>query len=82
MKIHKRERSSPTPPETGSSSQAPKKRYKLVENFKVKAEPISKQVKVAPEDRADFLREVSGDIGTQGFLKIYIIYFQSAAQPG
>jgi len=54
VKIHKRERSSPTAQET--SSQVTKKRYKLVENIKV--EPSSSQVKVAPESRADFLREV------------------------
>lgn len=54
VKIHKRERSSPTAPE--SSSQVTKKRYKLVENIKV--EPSSSQAKEAPEERAAFLREV------------------------
>ncbi|KAH8245486.1 hypothetical protein KR032_010889 [Drosophila birchii] len=66
VKIHKRERSSPTPPETGSSaSQAPKKRYKLVEN--IKPDPVSSQVKVAPEERADFLREVRSRVSQDQF---------------
>ncbi|KMZ08357.1 regulator of telomere elongation helicase 1 homolog [Drosophila simulans] len=54
VKIHKRERSSPTAPE--STSQVSKKRYKLVENIKV--EPSSSQAKEAPEERAAFLREL------------------------
>ncbi|KAH8289163.1 hypothetical protein KR054_001059 [Drosophila jambulina] len=62
VKIHKRERSSPTQPETGSST---KKRYKLVENIKVKAEP--KPEKIAPADRADFLREVRSRVSHDQF---------------
>ncbi|XP_017035372.1 regulator of telomere elongation helicase 1 homolog [Drosophila kikkawai] len=71
VKIHKRERSSPTQPETeGSTSQASKKRYKLVENIKVKSEPkppLSSPVKVAPEDRAVFLREVRSRVSQDQF---------------
>nr|XP_016931748.1 regulator of telomere elongation helicase 1 homolog [Drosophila suzukii] len=63
VKIHKRERSSPTTQET--SSQVAKKRYKLVENIKV--EPSSSQVKVAPESRADFLRELRSLVNQDEF---------------
>ncbi|KAH8420535.1 hypothetical protein KR009_011261 [Drosophila setifemur] len=67
VKIHKRERSSPTQDTFSSASagQATKKRYKLVENFSVKKEAEVK--KEAPESRADFLREVRSLISQEQF---------------
>ncbi|XP_068158803.1 regulator of telomere elongation helicase 1 homolog [Drosophila tropicalis] len=74
VKIHKRERSSPTFGDSKSSSQL-KKRYKLVDNIKTEPSTSSTSCssinssssssssmccsqKEAPESRADFLREV------------------------
>lgn len=43
MKIHKRERSSPTAATSSSSSQTSIKRYKLVSNDVIKLEPVSQE---------------------------------------
>ncbi|XP_030569109.1 regulator of telomere elongation helicase 1 homolog [Drosophila novamexicana] len=78
VKIHKRERSSPTASE---SSMIAKKRYKLIGNDPLKTEPsepastsssycptpAQSQLKEAPESRADFLREVRSVIDCDQF---------------
>ncbi|KAH8281240.1 hypothetical protein KR018_001377 [Drosophila ironensis] len=68
VKIHKRERTSPTQ-ETPASSQVAKKRYKLVDNSKaIKKEPeVKKEAPEAPEDRGVFLREVRSLISQDEF---------------
>lgn len=43
VKIHKRERSSPTATSSSSSSQTSTKRYKLVSNDAIKLEPVSQE---------------------------------------
>ncbi|SPP77637.1 regulator of telomere elongation helicase 1 homolog [Drosophila guanche] len=65
VKIHKRERSSPSANDS-VATQATKKRYKLVDN--IKTEPSSQPaVKVAPESRADLLRELRSVINQEQF---------------
>ncbi|XP_001354453.3 regulator of telomere elongation helicase 1 homolog [Drosophila pseudoobscura] len=65
--IHKRERSSPGVTDT-VATQTTKKRYKLAENIKTEPKSnSSQQVKVAPESRADFLRELRSLISQDQF---------------
>ncbi|KAH8416818.1 hypothetical protein KR222_005993 [Zaprionus bogoriensis] len=78
VKIHKRERGSPTT-SCWSASQVSSKRYKLVSNDMIKVEPISQatqksqlqvasaQQKEAPESSTDFLREVRSVINCDQF---------------
>lgn len=86
VKIHKRERSSPTASETLATQAISKKRYKLVNadvpiksepgttssqsqsNLKsLTATPTQSQLKEAPENRTDFLREVRSVINSDQF---------------
>ncbi|XP_017136485.1 regulator of telomere elongation helicase 1 homolog [Drosophila miranda] len=65
--IYKRERSSPGVTDT-VATQTTKKRYKLAENIKTEPKSnSSQQVKVAPESRADFLRELRSLISQDQF---------------
>ncbi|EDV92365.1 GH24089 [Drosophila grimshawi] len=58
VKIHKRERSSPT---FHNESMGSKKRYRLINNI------AQSELKEAPESRADFLREVRSVINSDQF---------------
>ncbi|KAH8300994.1 hypothetical protein KR044_009055 [Drosophila immigrans] len=81
VKIHKRERSSPTTSESLATQANNKKRYKLVNATDVKSEPVAassqsqsnltnlsqSQPKDRCETRADFLREVRSVINSDQF---------------